>query len=213
MSLGEIRPQTGVIGLFHFENNSNDSSGSSNNGTDTDITYSQANGKFNLGAGFNGTSSKIVLPAGLIGFTTSLTISGWVSCTDFVTQRFVLSSDSGNGFLFYFYTDGKAHGALNTVSGFSDLPNSVASTAGEDIFLGMTYNGSTFSFYVNGVLANSASKTGNITYAETNKGAFGSYNLGAPWHKGFTDEFVFSNLVKPADWFRKQYSLGRFGEL
>lgn len=40
--------------LLHLNGNSSDSSGSNNHGTDTNITYSQANGKFGQGAGFAG---------------------------------------------------------------------------------------------------------------------------------------------------------------
>lgn len=48
-----------LLSYWRFEGNSTDSKGS-NNGTDTDITYSVANGKYGQGAGFNGTSSKIL---------------------------------------------------------------------------------------------------------------------------------------------------------
>lgn len=60
---GELRPnQFGTtVALYHFEGNANDSSGNSNYGTSTSITYSLANGKLGQGAGFNGTTSKIVV--------------------------------------------------------------------------------------------------------------------------------------------------------
>lgn len=46
-----------LLSYWRFEGNSNDSKGS-NNGTDTTVTYSTANGKYGQGAGYNGTSSK-----------------------------------------------------------------------------------------------------------------------------------------------------------
>ncbi len=55
--IGEI--VGGPLYLFHLNGNSNDALGG-NNGTDTDITYSVADGKFGQGALFNGTTSKIV---------------------------------------------------------------------------------------------------------------------------------------------------------
>lgn len=48
-----------IQGYWRLNGNSNDASGNGNNGTDTVITYSQANGRLNQGAGFNGSSSGI----------------------------------------------------------------------------------------------------------------------------------------------------------
>lgn len=51
----------GVSLLYHLNGNSNDASGNGRNGTDANISYSLANGKFGQGAGFNGSSSKITI--------------------------------------------------------------------------------------------------------------------------------------------------------
>ena len=61
MSLGEYNGAgSGTTKLLaHLNGNSNDSSGNANNGSDTNITYSLANGKLGQGAGFNGSSSLI----------------------------------------------------------------------------------------------------------------------------------------------------------
>lgn len=48
-----------IKGYWRLNGNSNDASGSGYNGTDANITYSQANGLLNGGAGFNGSSSTI----------------------------------------------------------------------------------------------------------------------------------------------------------
>ena len=45
--------------LLHLNGKSTDSSGNGNNGTNSNITYSLANGKFGQGAGFNGSSNSI----------------------------------------------------------------------------------------------------------------------------------------------------------
>jgi hypothetical protein len=63
-----------IIAYWKLDGNSNDAVGS-NNGTDTDITYSSGNGKINQGAGFNGSSSKIVGSSVNIG--TNATIACW----------------------------------------------------------------------------------------------------------------------------------------
>ncbi len=49
-----------LVAYWRMEGNSNDSKGS-NNGTDSNITYSNANGRFGQGAAFNGTTSSILL--------------------------------------------------------------------------------------------------------------------------------------------------------
>lgn len=63
----------GLVSAYYFEWNSNDSIGS-NNGTDTNITYSTGNGKITQGAGFNGTSSWINIWNGL---NSTMTGSAW----------------------------------------------------------------------------------------------------------------------------------------
>jgi hypothetical protein len=75
-----------IRAYYRFNGNSNDASGNGNNGTDTNITYSQANGRLNQGAGFNGTSSRIVLGNVLNIGLNSLTLSTW----------FKLTSSNGN---------------------------------------------------------------------------------------------------------------------
>lgn len=49
----------------------------SENGTDTAITYSQANGVLNSGAGFNGSSSKFYRGPATFPYTTDYTVSTW----------------------------------------------------------------------------------------------------------------------------------------
>lgn len=65
---------------------------SANNGVDTTITYSSGNGKINQGAGFNGTTSKIVLSA--ITMPTDLTISAWCKFADLVNSRCIFGDSN-----------------------------------------------------------------------------------------------------------------------
>ena len=67
-----------IKGYYQFEGDSTDA-GSTNDGTDTSITYDSSYGKFNQGALFNGTSSKMVFGSNLADwqFTGSFTICGW----------------------------------------------------------------------------------------------------------------------------------------
>jgi len=68
-----------LISYYKLDGNSNDSVGS-NNGADTSVTYSTANGKIGQGAGFNGTSSQIQI-SGLLGSLPTITISVWANIT------------------------------------------------------------------------------------------------------------------------------------
>lgn len=67
-----------LVSYWKFDSsNSNDSVGT-NNGTDTSVTYSAANGKINNGAGFNGSTSKVAINAtGLPTGTVDFSINVW----------------------------------------------------------------------------------------------------------------------------------------
>src|SRR5260221_9800184 len=71
---------TNIISYWKLDGNSNDATANANDGTDNGITYSNANGKINQGAGFDGSTSKIDvgttnLPTGV----TDRTITAWVN--------------------------------------------------------------------------------------------------------------------------------------
>ena len=68
-----------LASYYRLEGNSNDSKGSYH-GTDTDITYAIANGKFNQGALFNGSSSKIDLPTNS-GNHQAISVAFWIKTT------------------------------------------------------------------------------------------------------------------------------------
>ena len=72
--------QSKIISYWNLDGNSTDEVGA-NDGTDTNITYSTANGKINQGAGFNGTSSKIN-----VGASTSLKITGAFSISVWIKR-------------------------------------------------------------------------------------------------------------------------------
>lgn len=73
-----------IKGYWRLNGNSNDASGNGNNGTDTGIVYSQANGKIGQGAGFDATGDKILI-ANESNFdferTQAFTISCWSKMT------------------------------------------------------------------------------------------------------------------------------------
>ena len=77
---------------------------SGNNGAFTDVTQSSTNGKLPtgspIGAGFNGTTSKIVLGTA-IAMPTDLTISAWIKTTGDANQV-IFSDNKADGSVYYF---------------------------------------------------------------------------------------------------------------
>lgn len=53
---------TNLVAYWRMESNANDTTSGAHNGTATSVTYSTVNGKIRVGAGFNGTTSKITVP-------------------------------------------------------------------------------------------------------------------------------------------------------
>lgn len=126
-----------LVSYYRLEGNSNDSKGS-NNGSDLDITYSSANGKFNQGAGFNGSSSHINIGDQIAIASGGITISYWIKGTGIVagkthiSRRANLSGDStnydinieGGGKLSFFYNN-----ALNTYQEWRSTSSPTATLA------------------------------------------------------------------------------------
>lgn len=82
--LGLIPVNSDLAAYYHLDGNSNDATSNANNGTDTNITYGAANGKFGQGALFNGTTSKIDINSITTTLATSTTgtISFWAKNTE-----------------------------------------------------------------------------------------------------------------------------------
>lgn len=72
-----------LVSYWKLDGNSNDAV-ASNNGTDTDITYSAGNGKIVQGAGFNGSTSTFTLP---IVLGTAGSINLWFKRSDTSTNQ------------------------------------------------------------------------------------------------------------------------------
>lgn len=74
-----------LVSYWKLDGNSNDSKGS-NNGADTAISYSVANGKIIQGAGFNGTSSLITITqSASINLDTPFSYNVWLKTTQVTT--------------------------------------------------------------------------------------------------------------------------------
>jgi len=87
----------GLIGYYRLEGNSNDSSSGGHNGTDIDITYNAASGKFGQGANFNGTTSKITLGQISNSPGATFTLGCWFKTTDTGAVKRVITKFAGTG--------------------------------------------------------------------------------------------------------------------
>lgn len=198
--------------LLHLNGNSTDSSGNGNNGTDTSITYSLANGIFGQGAGFNGTSSKIkCTPAGAAVFTMSF----WMNATALTNGRFIANRNR---------SDGKADKGIaittgnklrfNTYDGVTPLNiiSNLALSTGVWYHIVGVFNGSSSQLYINSVLDNSGTLGTFTTGSEVHLGASGA---GGDYFSGKIDEFIIEDVVWTPEYIKKYYtySKGRFGIL
>jgi hypothetical protein len=106
---------------YRMEGNSNDSK-ASDNGTDTSVSYSTANGILGQGANFNGTASKIALATlPLSGLLSTFSVVAWINTSASGARRgitaFGNSGVTNQGESFYMGTDNKLHSDLSNVAG------------------------------------------------------------------------------------------------
>ena len=204
-----------IVGYWKFEGNANDYSGNSNNGTATSITYSQANGRLNQGAGFNGSSSVIqVTSSSSIALSSVFTISAWVNPTALPPANDTLISlvckydnvsgqVSGYDFRLYKSAAGVQRIGLITASGMVTGGGDVDYTLSTGKWSNVVgvYNGSYSKIFINGIFIGQVANT--ITPSTSSKllniGNFGYYTAAsttlARWFNGSLDEIKIDNTV------------------
>lgn len=209
--------------LLHLNGNSTDSSGNSNNGTDTAITYSQANGKFGQGAGFNGTNSRIMISNGLGINNGACTISMWAKLNAEITSGswFFVNCENGSPYyvgntIYYNYNSG-----TRTITFDRTRWGVVANTTGGSLTMGTSawyhivysYDGANLSGYVNGsrigtpVAASGNGNNNNIT--ETNLGASNYNGTISSFINANIDEVIISNTAWSAAKIAKYYAFSK----
>jgi hypothetical protein len=213
MSLGEFIPSSNTKLLLHLNGNSTDSSGNNNNGTDTNITYSQANGKFGQGAWWNGSNSRMYISsftqvggnatwswwmkrAGSGSRSNSWIIGSWETQLDLLV--YVLASDSK---------------LTVQICGSSGFATPSALTNGVWYNFTVVRNGTSAYLYQNGKLVNSISGLTlrsdvgqQIRLGCNNTNDVDAYN-------GAIDEFIKENYAWTPQQVAKYYTMtkGRFG--
>lgn len=214
--------------LLHLEGSSTDSSGNGNNGTDTNITYSQANGKFGQGALFNGSNSKITIADNAsLKPTTGFTVSAWINKTNKTTNGVVFNSGAENPNSPYYFSGFRLivsnSGGLYGQIGANNTSITVGSTGGTQIDAGVwyhvvyTWSGTNHYLYINGTQIYASANTTAPSYQATNYVKIGCRALigGSEdiFFGGSIDEVIVENVDWGAEKIKKYYtySKGRFG--
>ncbi len=185
---------TDIIAYYKLDGDSTDEV-ASNDGTDTNITYSAANGKIVQGAGFNGITSKIDLGTGIyFGGTQNVSYSFWLYMTDdnpggyewyLRDYKDTVYVRSGNG------TNGYYFGLTGTSSG--GVAGSTTLIKGNWYHIVVTYDGINAKVYLNGSPDGSTPTTGNVTDSDAVHAFIGSYS---------TSAFTLGNIDEVGVWER-----------
>lgn len=214
--IGEWMPQANLVGLWHLNGNSTDSSGNNNHGTDTAITYSLANGKIAQGAGFNGTTSFISIPdTASTSFTTAITAMTWIKLDVTTSGRTIIAkprSAGGYGFSFDVST-GKLSLVLNNGTTGYQLDGNTTMSTGTWYHAVCTWDGTTGRVYLNGSQDNSSTTPFSSIADSAEAINIGRQNAGlAQYFDGAIDEVaIFSRALTAAEirhWYA--WSSGRY---
>jgi len=170
---------SGLIAAYSFDEGlgatAGDASGNGNTGSVVGGTWVQ--GKFGSAINLNGTSDHVDLPALGTFYKTGFTFEAWVkkASTSHVDAAVVgtwTSNGSGGPMIWVDHVAG--HYYLTANQGFSNyLDSGQTPTAGTWQYLTGTFDGTTASFYINGLLVASRTFTGNV--GDSNTWRIGSY--------------------------------------
>jgi hypothetical protein len=196
----------------HFEGNSNDSSGNGRDGTDTSITYSTGNGRLGgQGAGFNGSSSKIVIPA--FGFTSSgYSLQLWLYRNTSTSLDTPLNKDNGTSrVVAWDFPSGSSNSQMfvwNTSAGIPSAPTlSVSNTTWAKVSLVWETTNDYFRTFKDGAQNSNTNTTTNpqTTSLVTWIGADQTFG-GRSWWDGNIDEVRIKKSGNSNNWETTEYN-------
>jgi RHS repeat-associated protein len=188
---------SGLVAAYDFDEGSGttaaDVSGSGNTGTLLGPTWSTT-GRRGGALSFDGVNDRVTIPdASSLDLTTGVTLMAWVRPAGGETdwRTVVLKESASEGFSYALYaTDGTGVPGAYLRQGSQDtsvLSNHHPPRTERWTHLAATYDGSAFTFYVNGKAQNSASVSGSIT---TGSGVLdiGGNSIWGEWFHGLIDE-------------------------
>jgi hypothetical protein len=203
------------VAYWKLDGNSNDAVGS-NNGTDINVTYSTADGKVNQGAAFDGSLSSQIDIGPVLSGPVNLSVSAWIKTT---SDGFIVSQRNSGGQFGQWglvvlngkvtvFAEGGGNGVAGTVQGNSTV------TDGNWHLVGVAQNGSTYTFYLDGVPDGSVTSGTAVSYDPNLAGAIGIdrrgglYTSGNDPFTGSIDEVSVWNTALSAADFSALYNSG-----
>jgi fibronectin type 3 domain-containing protein len=195
---------TGLVAAYGFDEGTGttagDSTASGLNGTLNGAAW-VTTGKYGKALSFNGTSSLVtVADAGPLHLSAAMTLEAWVypttASTNFATA--VLKERGTTGLAYSLYV---TDGANRPPSGYINVGGVDRNATGTMVLplntwthLAVTYNGSTFRLYVNGVQVASKSQTGTIA-SSTSPLRIGGNSVWGEYFNGLIDELRVYNTA------------------
>ena len=207
------------VAYWKMDGNSNDAVGS-NNGSDTNVSYSTSTGKINQGAGFDGSASRINI-GNMVSGQVDVSVGAWIKTTftpdaqvgnvQIVGQRqgpnpqWILFEDQ-NGKVGFF--------AFGTSGDAANFAGNTTITDGNWHYVGVAQSGTTYTMYVDGAVDATAtgpaitydSSGGSIGYDRKGYEALGSGS--GHWFNGSIDEVSVWNTSLSASDFSTLYNSG-----
>ncbi len=175
-----------------------DSSATGNNGTIGTATWTTA-GKYGNALVFNGTSARVTIPdSPSLRLTAGMTLEAWVYPQAVSNAwRDVVYKVNDN---YYLEATSKtssrpAGGGTFAGSGTTTVYGTAALAVNTWTHLAVTYNGATLTLYVNGVLASSQARTGNIA-TSTNPLSIGGDSIYRRYFQGRIDDVRLYNVAR-----------------
>lgn len=184
--------RSSCISYYRMEGNSNDAKGS-NTGVDTSMSYSAGNGKFNQGAGFNGTSSRIIPSSqtGIPSGSANYSFVAWVKYT--AAGTIVGLGVTGTNNLANVLKFGSTTTIINYWWG-NDLTATIPAIDSNWHHVAATFDGTTRRIYYDGASVNSDTPVGKNTTASNFK--IGEFQ--AEYWSGSLDDVAVFNVALTA---------------
>jgi hypothetical protein len=201
----------GYQGVWHFQNNSSDSTSNGFNGTDTSVSYTTDH--IGKALSFDAVTDNVSIgDYSALKPAQALTVSAWMKTSSFsagydviLTKRRNYGSSPYNSYILDFY-QGKA--GFQTSANSADVGNRTASALSTNTrhFLVGKYDGSYNYLYVDGGSPITTSQGGNINYG-TIPLTFGYYySSGSASLIGTIDEIHISNVARTEGWITTEYN-------
>lgn len=197
--------------LLHLNGNSLDSSGNGNNGTDTDVTYSLANGKLGQGAGFNGSSSRIMLP----NMTTlsSVTFSAWIKLTGNapVNAAYITNLQGTNSFGVSIHPTGNKLNTIIYPATTTNLYDNTGANMNDSTWhhVVSTWNGTTLTLYKDGTFVGSMALTATNAGGSTSSIGCNGNGIANTFFPGSIDEVLIENRGWTAEEIKRYYTYAK----